>query len=66
MAHGEPLRSGPLSVHAPRREPRLAGGQGMPVKWVIIGVPWYHGSTARISAMPANSPATEKITDATM
>ena len=30
-----------LRCAAPRREPRLTDGQGNPVKWVIIGAPWY-------------------------
>ena len=30
---------------APQPEPRLAGGQGKPVKCVIISEPWYEGRT---------------------
>ncbi len=29
------------------REPRLTGGQGNPVKWVIINAPWYYLDDAR-------------------
>ena len=30
-----------LRCAAPPRDPRLTGGPGQPVKWVIINAPWY-------------------------